>query len=233
MKNELKAKDEAMISSGVDQLIQRLRDDGVAAGRSEAAQLIAEAREKAGKILAEAEQQAQDTVASARQEAEKIRRGGEDALNIAMRDIVLKLKAQLSDVVGERVRRLIATELQQEAFLQSLILEIAGKVRKENRLDECEGLTVLLPRDLIGIEELRHHPLELEEGSLSHFIINVAADVLREGVTFAPSADGRNGLLITLNDRDVQIDFTDERISSLLLEHLQPRFRAILEGMVR
>src|SRR5690606_14278325 len=183
--------------------------------------------------LADAEQQAQETVASAREEAEKIRRGGEDALNNAMRDIVLKLKAQLSDVVGERVRKLIAKELQQEAFLQSLILEIAGKVRKENRLDECESLTVLLPRDLIGIEELRHRPLVLEEGSLSHFILNVAADVLREGVTFAATADGRNGLLINLNDKDVQIDFTDERITGLLLEHLQPRFRAILEGMVK
>jgi len=34
-------------------------------------------------------------------------------------------------------------------------------------------------------------------------------------------------------DKDISLDLTDEAIAALLLEHLQPRFRAILEGIVK
>lgn len=226
------AKDEK-ISAGVEQLIDRLRDEGVMEGRQRATEIVADAEHRAATIIADAEQTARSMVLQAQQEVERLRRGGEDALAIAMRDIVLKLKAQLSDVIGERVRRLIAKELRQEDFLRMLLLEIAGQVRDENRIDECSKVEVVLPRHLIGLEELRRRPLELEEGSLSHFIVNVAAEELRKGVVFTNSEDLQGGLKIRLVDHDIQIDMTDEKLSELLLEHLQPRFRAMLEGMVK
>lgn len=227
-----KAKDEK-ISAGVEQLIERLRDEGVMEGRQRATEIIADAERRAAAMVAEAEQTAHTMVLQAQQEVERLKRGGEDALAIAMRDIVLKLKARLSEVIGERVKRLIAKELQQEDFMRMLLLEIAGQVREDNRIDECSKVEVILPRHLIGVEELRRRPLELEEGSLSHFIINIAAEELRQGVVFSSSEDLQAGLRIHLVDHDIQIDMTDEKLSELLLEHLQPRFRAILEGMVK
>ncbi len=232
MKTDAKTKDEK-ISAGVEQLIDRLRDEGVLAGRQRANEIVLDAERQAAELIAEAEQTARSMVAQAQLEVDRLKRGGEDALAIAMRDIVLKLKAQLSDVIGERVRRLIAKELQQEDFLRMLLLEVAGRVREDSRLDECENVEAILPRNLIGLQELRRRPLELEEGSLSHFIINVAADELREGVVFATSEELQGGLRIRLVDQDIQIDLTDEKLSELLLEHLQPRFRAMLEGMVK
>ncbi len=232
MKTDAKTKDEK-ISAGVEQLIERLRDEGVLAGRLRADEIVAEAERRAAAVIAEAEQTAQSMVAQAQLEVDRLKRGGQDALAIAMRDIVLKLKAQLSDVIGERVKRLIAKELQQEDFLRMLLLEVAGQVREDNRIDECKKVEMVLPRHRIGLEELRRQPLELEEGSLSHFIINVAADELRKGVVFSTSEDLQGGLRIRLVDHDIQIDLTDETLSELLLEHLQPRFRAMLEGMVK
>jgi len=32
---------------------------------------------------------------------------------------------------------------------------------------------------------------------------------------------------------NITIDLTDEAIAALLLQHLQPRFRAVLEGIVK
>lgn len=222
-----------MVSSGVEELIDKLRSDGIEAGKNTAATLIAQAESEAARIHEEVKQQAEKIISEARLEAQRLQKGGEDALNIAMRDIVLKLKAKLNETVSERVKKLISTELAKEELLRELILEIAGKARKEADLDTDNKIKMLLPAELVGLEELREHPLELEEGSLSHFILNVASDVLREGVSFGVSEDGKHGLRIHLEEKDIVIDLSDERIAELLLEHLQPRFRAILEGMVK
>lgn len=221
------------VSSGVAELIQKLHDDGVVSGKTEAGKIIKNAKVSAEGILAQATQEAKTIVAKAQTEAAQIRKGGEDALNIAMRDIVLKLKAKLSETVGERVQKLISADLAQDDFLKKLILEVAGRARDEVNLKEAGKARYLLPKELIGLEELREHPLELAEGSLSHFILNVAADVLREGVTFGEAEDTKPGLRIYLQDKDIQVDLSDERISEILLEHLHPRFRAILEGTVK
>jgi V/A-type H+-transporting ATPase subunit E len=150
-----------------------------------------------------------------------------------MRDTVLTLKGQLTELVSDQVRRLITKEMHQEDFLIRLILEVAGKVRSESDLDREESMEVLLPSSLIGVEDLRKDPLDLSEGTLSHFIVSVANDVLREGVELRNDEGLECGVRLYLRDKDVHIDLTDEAVAGLLLEHLQPRFRAILEGMVR
>lgn len=220
-------------ASGVETLIERLRLDGITAGEEEGRQRLADAEQQADQILREAKAKAETIVTDAKREAQQIREGGNEALAIAMRDIVLKLKAKLSETVGEKVQHLIAHQLDQEAFLQQLILEVASKARRDADLDQQKQLQVLLPEKLIGLEELRNKPLELKEGTLSHFILSVAADVLREGVEFAQAEGNQSGIAIYLRERDVQLDLTDERLAQVLLEHLQPRFRAILEGMVK
>jgi V/A-type H+-transporting ATPase subunit E len=52
-------------------------------------------------------------------------------------------------------------------------------------------------------------------------------------VALEVTPETRPGIRIRLVDRDVEIDLTDASVAALLLQHLQPRFRAFLEGMVR
>jgi V/A-type H+-transporting ATPase subunit E len=222
-----------LASSGVEALIDRLRDEGVAAGRAAAERIEADARRRAAEIVREAEERAAQLVDKARKESRKLRKGGEEALHIAMRDTVLHLKGQLTERFNAEVRRLIAVAMDQEDFLRKLILEVAGRAREQSGLEDGQPVTVLLPRALVGLEELRRKPLELREGSLSHFVLSVAGNVLAEGVTFGVADDDAKGIRLHLEDKDVQIDLTDEAVAALLLQHLQPRFRAILEGTVK
>ena len=57
--------------------------------------------------------------------------------------------------------------------------------------------------------------------------------MLREGVTFAASDDVKAGVRIYMSEGGITIDLTDEAVAALLLHHLQPRFRAVLEGIVK
>ncbi|MEY6434150.1 hypothetical protein ABC977_17255 [Thioalkalicoccus limnaeus] len=220
-------------SSGIETLIGRLRDEGVQAGRAEAQRIETEARREAARIVREAEAQAQAIREAAQRETEALRKGGEEALRIAMRDTLLRLKAELSDRFGDEVRRLIAAKMEQEDFLERLILEVAARARAESGIDRGQAIEVQLPKALVSPEELRRNPLELREGSLSHFVLSLAGNILTDGVTFGVAPDGGRGIRLALVGQDIHIDLTDETIAATLLAHLQPRFRAILAGMVK
>ena len=90
---------------------------------------------------------------------------------------------------------------------------------------------MLLPREVVGIKELRDNPEELE-GRLSEYAKTIASATWREGVVVNTRDDGGRGIRVRLLDDDLEIDLTDEAIAELLLEHLQPRFRAVLTGMI-
>jgi V/A-type H+-transporting ATPase subunit E len=220
-------------AAGVDALIARLRDEGVTKGRAEAARIEQEAAQTAARLQREAETEAERVLAEARREAAALKTAGEDALRLAMRDTVLQLKSVLTREVNEKVKRLITTELKREEFLQELILEVARRAREEAGVEAGDAMEVALPHELVDIEELRRNPLELREGSLSHFVLAVASEVLGEGVRFTVAEDDASGIRIRLTDKHVEIDLTDEKVAELILAHLQPRFRAILEGTVK
>jgi V/A-type H+/Na+-transporting ATPase subunit E len=56
--------------------------------------------------------------------------------------------------------------------------------------------------------------------------------MLRAGVTFDRSSDDAGGIRIVLKDNGLLVDLTDAAVADVILRHLQPRFRALLEGVV-
>jgi V/A-type H+-transporting ATPase subunit E len=51
-------------------------------------------------------------------------------------------------------------------------------------------------------------------------------------VSFARSGDDAGGIRIVLKDDGLVVDLTDAAVAEVILRHLQPRFRALLEGVV-
>ncbi len=219
------------VASGVEELIARLRDQGVEKGRSEAEGLEQEARATAAATVAQAEAQARSIVERARAEAESLQTSGRQALELAFRDATLALKAQLSERFTGEVRQLVGEEQEKQEILERMILEIVGALRPE--ADQSQQVEVLLPRRVAGLAELSQHPEELEQGILSRFVRLTARGLLREGVSFGVAKGPDAGLKLRLVDRDVVLDLTDAAIAQTLLAHLQPRFRALLEGVVK
>ena len=218
---------------GVDALITRLRDEGVAAGREQADQLLADARRQAHDIIETAEADARQRVEKARKQAAADLAAGQEALRTSMRDAVLEMKATLNNQFADDVRRLVSAQLKDPELLRQIIVEIAGKARDEARVDEGEDVVMLLPAHAIGLDELRENPKELESGQLAELVRGLTGDLLREGVSFEGSDAIEAGVHVVVRDQDVVLDLSDEAVAALLLQHLQPRFRAILEGVVK
>ncbi len=226
-----KTSNSAQVASGVEALIDRLRNEGVVSGRTQAEQIVKEAQEQADSIVKQARKQADQIVSQAREEVENLERAGKESLEVAFRDTNLSLKTQLTQRFTGEVRRLIGAETKKPELLQKLILEVAGSVKEE--VAEAGQVEVLLPRKVAGLEELSRDPQELEQGVLTQFVRLISQDQLREGVIFGVAKDNRSGLRLRLVDQEVVLDLSDSAIADAILEHLQPRFRSLLEGVVR
>lgn len=221
------------VSSGVEALINRLKEQGIAAGQEKAESIVTDAQKRAEWIIDEAELEAQLIINKAKAEAEALKAAGEDALKLAARDVFLRLRDTLLGSFSREVTRVVGKQMRQEDFLEKLILALAGRVRDQTGIDDNRQVVIQLPEDVIGVEELRRNPEELREGALTQFTASIAADLLRAGVKFEVSGDLDGGLLIKLEDDNIVVDFSDQTVAALLLEHVQPRFRALLQGIVK
>jgi V/A-type H+-transporting ATPase subunit E len=220
-------------SSGVEALIARLRDDGVAAGRAEAERIVAEAEARARRLLDAAEAEAAAKIEAARKAAEAQRRAGEDALRAAARDTILEFKERLTRRLADDVSKTVAGAMRDEELLKRMILEVASRTRDEATVGGAGSVEIVLPRDVVGLDDLRRRPEELREGSLTHFVAAAAGDMLRDGVTFARAEDDAGGIRLRLGEQGITVDMTEASVAAVILSHLQPRFRALLEGVVR
>ena len=220
-------------SSGVDELIAKLREEGVAAGRAEAERIVADARAEAAQILDKASGEARSRLETARREADAYRAAGEEALKTAVRDTVLTMKADLMERFSTDVKRLVSQQIGDPEILQKMVLEIAGRARDRADIEDDDALEVVLPEAVIGLEDLRNNPEELGQGRLTKLVLGLTGEMLRKGVTFSASEDATAGIRVKVEDKSVTLDLTDEAVAALLLQHLQPRFRAVLEGIVK
>ena len=218
-------------SSGVEALIERLRQQGVEAGRAARDEFIGEAEREGETIIKDAREKAAAIVAEAHQESERLKASGEDALRVAMRDTVLRMRETLRKRLEGQVRSLVAKQLVDEEFLRRLIVEVAGQARDDSQADQAEHVEVLLPPEAIGLEELQRRPEELQS-KLSQFAKEIASATWRDGVIIDTLEPGSRGIRIRLKDEELELDLSDRAIADLLLEHLQPRFRAVMEGLV-
>lgn len=225
--------DRSSASSGVETLIARLRDEGVDSGRKKAEELVHDAQNRADWLLQQAREEADAIREQARQDAENMRASATEALETAARDTVLELHGALVARFRAQVRWLVARELDRESFLRELIMALAGRVREQQNLDEAGNMEVVLPETAVGLEALRSNPESLEEGTLSYFVVAVAEQMLRDGVSITVDADQPNGLKLRLTDSGMEVDLTTDTVADVLLRHLQPRFRALLEGVLR
>lgn len=215
-------------SAGVEGLIGRLRDEGIAQGRKQAEEIIAAAEQRAADIVAAARQEGEAILARSSEEAAKLKTAGKDAIRLAMRDTTLAMEGDLIREFLGRLQRMVKGALVDPVFLQRLILEVAGRTAAAAPAGPAQ---LLLPEEIVSLDDLRRKPEEARPGTLMHFVLSMGGGMLRDGMSFGVADDGEAGIRVRLVNEHMQIDLTEGAISRLLLRHMLPRFRALLRGV--
>ena len=217
------------VASGVQELINRLRDEGVKAGREKSDQVLREAQEEASRIVAQAKAEAEEILSKTRREIETEKAAAIESLRVAIRDTELKMEAELKADFSAHVRRLVSVEMQDKDFLRQIILAIAGMAAGDKACED-RPVEVLLPKELFETDEKVTRLTPEGKDRMRHMVLGISADMLREGVDLKPVEDIRGGIRVRMVGEDLEIDLSDQAISDLLLKNLLPRYRAIVSG---
>jgi V/A-type H+-transporting ATPase subunit E len=200
------------IGQGVQELIDRLHEEGIKSGREESENILREAKKEAARILDEAKKEAEALKAESHAKVEAERTAAHEMLQAAGRDAILTLREQLMMQFEHHIKGVVEAKLSGTEFLEKLILTVAKEALSR---DEKAELSV--------------GTLGMEETEADNFIKGLMAGELAEGITITPY--GGRGIRLKIEGGDVVIDLSREALSELIFRLLTPRYRAIFEGV--
>jgi len=207
-------------SSGVKELIDRIRDEGVHSARAEADRILTEAKARAARIVTDAKAEAAAIKKEARAAMEREQTATIEALRIAARDTELELRAAIMSGFEEHVRRLVTDVTTDGSVLRDMILVLSGRAADDLLKDK--DAVILVPDRLADeVSAELDEFLKRSAGALS-------ADVLRQGIELIPSSEVQGGARVRLVGEDLEIDMSNEALSEMMLKLLLPRYRKIL-----
>jgi len=209
--------------AGVQDLVDRIRDQGVLAATEKANKIIRDAEAKSAKMLADAKLEVERLRENARIEIEADRAAALEALKLSARDTMLQLKAKVASAFEVFVQRLVTSATRDEQFIKSIVLVLANHVEKE--LIGDKEIQILISESI-----LTGQPIEKLRDRTKQTILGLSSEMLREGVELIPSSEIEGGASVRLVKDKLEIDLSDKAISKLLYQRILPRFQAILEG---
>ncbi|MEY3287762.1 MAG: hypothetical protein RLZZ419_4 [Pseudomonadota bacterium] len=215
--------EQSKTGAGIQNLVDRIRDQGILAANEKAAKIIRDAEAKSAKMLADAKREVEHLRETTRIEIEANQAAALEALKLSARDAMLQLKAKVSSEFEVFVQRLVTSATRDEQFIKTIVLVLAGHVQEE--LIGDKEIQILIS-DLI----LRGKPSEKLGERGKQTILTLSSEMLRKGVELIPSSDIKGGANVRLVKDKLEIDLSDKAISKLLYQRMLPRFQAILDG---
>jgi V/A-type H+-transporting ATPase subunit E len=194
----------------VQELIDKIKRDGIESASEEAARLKREAEAEARQIVESAKKEAADIIARGKQDAERSEKAGVAALEQASRNLVLAFKGEIQVLLDKLVSQELGASYGDEtlkAVLPELLKAWAAKGE--------DNLAVLLS--------------EGDLAKLRGFFDGKLTAELKKGVELKSDRNLAGGFRIANRDGSAYYDFSAESVAELLSAYLNPRLAEILK----
>ena len=110
----------------LQQLTQKLYDEGLEKGRAEAERLVAEAKTNAAKIVKEAEAQAAKILAEANTKAQDVEKNAMTEISLAGKQALSKIKAEISSmIIAKSTAPAVKAATLDPEFVKQMLLTVA------------------------------------------------------------------------------------------------------------
>lgn len=199
----------------LQKLTQKLYEEGLSKGRTDADDLINKAKAEAAAIVDEARVKAESIIRQSERSAEEMKKNTETEVALASRQVIAQLKDQIQHLVAAKeLTPAIKTTVKETTFLKEMILTIA------KNWDGCDqthtDLDVMLPKETSAslVDELK---VSLKKALDSGIEVKTDESV-KSGFKVAPQAGG------------YYISFTDADFDALFREYLRPKVAELLFG---
>ena len=199
----------------LQELTDRLYEEGLSKGRQEADQLLAKARKEAQEIVAKAREEAAAIHAAAEKEAAETRTMVTGDLKMASTQTIAALRQQVENmVITQAVAKPVGAALSDSKFVQGLIATVVKAFNAAN--PDGVGLDVILPT--------------AGQNELEQAFTNEAVKQLSKGIEVKNVKGLANGFKIGPKDGGYQLSFTGDDFTGLIAEYLRPATKKILFG---
>lgn len=195
----------------LQELIDKIKKDGVSSAEAAAAQITADAEKNAASIVEEAQKKSDDMIKNARAEIARLEKASEDAVTQACRNMLITFRdsliAELDSLIQSEAAKAYSSDL-----MKTLIPETVKAWSKN--ADASELSVILSEKDLKSLENELKAALKAE---------------IEKGLEIKPDSALSAGFRIGVNNGAAFYDYSAESVADLFSAYLNPRVAAIMK----
>jgi len=195
----------------LQELIDKIKKDGVASAEAAAADIIAQAEKKAADLVAEAEHKAAAVIKSAKTETERLEKASIDAVRQASRNVLIAFR----DGINAQLDAFIKTETEKAYSADMLKTLIPETVKLWASHPDAESISVLLS--------------EKDRKALESGFMSALKDQISKGLEIKTDSNAASGFRIGTKDGRAYYDFSAEAVANLFAAYLNTRTAGILK----
>ena len=197
----------------LQELTDRLYNEGLSKGKQEGEELLAKAKVQAEEIVAKAQAEAAQIVAAAQKQAEDLKTKTASDVKMAAAQSLAATKKDIETlIVGKMTDEAVKKALSSADYVKELIKAVAEKFTTDGPVE----LAVVLPEGL--------------KKELEPFVTDELAKTLGAGLEASFSKKVSGGFKIGPKEGGYFISFTDETFTELISEYLRPTTKKLLFG---
>ena len=195
----------------LQELIDKIKKDGVASAEAEAAKIVEASEKKAESIIADAQEKAAEIIKNAKAETERMEKASEEAIVQAGRNMLLSFK----DSLVNELDGLVKSETEKAESKDVLAKLIPETVKAWSKNADGSELSVLLSeKDLKA----------LEAGLTSELKAEIA-----KGLEIKPDKTLSAGFRIGVKNGAAFYDYSAESLAEMFAAYLNPKVAALLK----
>lgn len=195
----------------LQELIDKIKKDGISSAEEAAAQITADAEKKAASIVEEAQKKSDDMIKNARSEIARLEKASEDAVTQACRNMLISFRdslvAELDGLIQSETAKSYSSDL-----MKNLIPET---VKAWSKNADASELSVLLSeKDLKSLEGELKAALKAE---------------IAKGLEIKPDRTLSAGFRISVKNGAAFYDYSAESVADLFSAYLNPRVAVVMK----
>ncbi|MDR2906556.1 MAG: hypothetical protein LBU91_01015 [Bacteroidales bacterium] len=199
------------MESKLQKLTEKLYNEGLSKGKSEAEHLVKHAHQQAEKIIADAKKQAAEIVAQAEKSAIDAKRNAEAEIDLASRQTLSRVKQTVENlIVAKTIEAPVSKAFDDVTFVKDLIQTVVKNMHTGG------DLTVILPAN--------------KEAEFLNLIQSNMQQAFGQGVDVKFERTIKSGFRIGTGKGGYQLTFTDADFTELFKSHIRSKLIELLFG---
>jgi V/A-type H+-transporting ATPase subunit E len=198
----------------LQELIDKIKKDGIESASEEAARIKQEAEAEAQRIVESAKKEAADIVSKGKQDAERSEKAGVAALEQASRNLVLAFKSEIQVLLDK-----LTADAVSSSYSIDVIKGLLPDLIKNWAVKNTDAISVLLSEgDLKKLDDAFKAKL---------------SSTFKGGVEFKSDKNISGGFRIVEKDGSAFYDFSAESVAGMLSAYLSPKLAEALKRAVK